>query len=145
MSNKDYKNLKLSKLQEDVTQNCATEPPFNNEYWDNMEDGIYIDIISGEPLFTSIDKYDSGCGWPTFSNTIIKSSISKHDDYKLTYKRTEIKSRSSNSHLGHVFNDGPNNSARYCINSASIKFIHKDNLDKEGYGEFKDLFIKGNK
>ena len=136
-------NIKqLNKVQLDVTQNCATEPPFNNKYWDNKEEGIYVDIISGEPLFCSSHKYDSGSGWPSFYNTISKKSLSLYDDYKLGYKRTEIKSNKSNSHLGHLFNDGPITGKRYCINSASLRFISKSNLIKEGYKDLLNLFNK---
>ena len=139
---KDYMSKKLSKLQYEVTQNCGTEPPFNNEYWDNKEEGIYVDIIDGTPLFCSVHKYDSGSGWPSFYEVLDEKSFEFHEDYKLGYMRKEIKSNKSNSHLGHVFNDGPKNKTglRYCINSASLRFIPKKDLKEEGYEKFLELF-----
>ena len=132
---------KLSKLQYEVTQNCGTEPPFNNEYWDNKEPGIYVDIVSGEPLFCSEHKYDSGSGWPSFYRPIKKEDLKFSDDYDLGYKRIEVKGNKSNSHLGHVFDDGPKESGlRYCINSASLKFIHKRDMKEEGYEYLLHLF-----
>lgn len=141
LKEKDPLKDKLTKLQYDVTQNCSTEPPFQNEYWDNKEDGIYVDIISGKPLFCSIHKYDSGTGWPSFYDIINDDAVKESDDYELGYKRTELKSTSSNAHLGHLFNDGPKlTGMRYCINSASLKFIKYEDLDKEGLGDYKKLF-----
>ena len=141
LKEKDPLKDKLTKLQYDVTQNCSTEPPFQNEYWDNKEDGIYVDIISGKPLFCSIHKYDSGTGWPSFYDIINDDAVKESDDYDLGYKRTELKSSSSNAHLGHLFNDGPKlTGMRYCINSASLKFIKYEDLDKEGLGDYKKLF-----
>ena len=140
---KEYKieKDKLTKIQYEVTKNCGTEPPFNNEYWDNKEDGIYVDIISGKPLFSSIHKYDSGTGWPSFFKVINENEIKKGVDYKIGYKRVELKSSSSNAHLGHLFNDGPDPTGqRYCINSASLRFIKYEELDEKGYSDYKYLF-----
>jgi len=142
MNKKD--NKKLTPLQYEVTQNCGTEPPFNNEYWDNKEPGIYVDVVSGEPLFCSLHKYESGTGWPSFFQPIDKASLAEHDDYDLGYKRTEVKTKKSNSHLGHVFNDGPKEKTglRYCINSASLKFIHFNDMEEMGYSDYLVLFDK---
>ena len=140
---KDKIKNKLTKIQFDVTQSCGTEPPFNNEYWNNKKEGIYVDIVNGDLLFCSVHKFDSGSGWPSFYQTIDESTT-LHDDFKLGYKRTELKSISSNSHLGHVFDDGPQDKTglRYCINSASLKFILKENMESEGYGHLLSLFDK---
>ena len=143
MSSQDNLKNKLTPRQYDVTQMCGTEPPFDNEYWDNKEPGIYVDIVSGDPLFCSIHKYDSGSGWPSFYE-LISENVTSHDDFKLGYKRTEVKGGKSGSHLGHVFEDGPNPSGlRYCINSAALKFIPKNQMKKEGYGEYLYLFNEG--
>src|SRR5690606_29039873 len=116
---------------------------FKNEYWDHHEAGIYVDVVSGEPLFSSLDKYDSGSGWPSFSKPISADSLVEKEDHKLFEKRTEVRSKKGNSHLGHVFPDGPGpNGQRYCMNSASLRFIPVKDLEKEGYGEYSKLFKK---
>jgi methionine-R-sulfoxide reductase len=132
----------LTPLQKKVTMEGGTERPFQNEYWDHKEEGIYVDVINGEPLFSSTDKYDSGTGWPSFTRPISEHMISEHADTKFGMVRTEVKSSATDSHLGHVFNDGPKETGglRYCINSASMRFVPKADLDKEGYGEYLKLF-----
>ena len=130
----------LSDSQYYITQEAGTERPFNNEYWDNHEDGIYVDVLTGEPLFSSLDKFDSGTGWPSFTKPINMDMISEVDDTSLGITRTEIKSKDSDSHLGHVFDDGPNGGDRYCVNSASLKFIPKEKLKEKGYEEYLELF-----
>lgn len=138
---KNSRLQELSSLQYNVTQENGTEPPFNNDYWDNKEEGLYVDVVSGEPLFSSRDKFDSGSGWPSFVKPITDDNIIYKEDRSLFMKRVEVRSKLADSHLGHVFEDGPNPTGlRYCINSAALKFIPKDKLEEEGYGEYQYLF-----
>ncbi|WP_226666723.1 peptide-methionine (R)-S-oxide reductase MsrB [Metabacillus litoralis] len=132
---------KLNPIQYEVTQNNGTEPPFRNEYWNNNKDGIYVDIISGKPLFSSLDKYDAGCGWPSFTKPIQDQEVIEKMDTTHGMVRTEVRSKTADSHLGHVFDDGPGpDGLRYCINSAALRFISKDDLEKEGYGKYSKIF-----
>jgi methionine-R-sulfoxide reductase len=152
----DSKNLKkpsddelkksLSSIQYKVTQKSGTELPFQNEYWHNKEEGIYVDVVSGEPLFSSKDKYDSGAGWPSFTQPLDKANLVEKSDHELGSERTEVRSKYANSHLGHVFTDGPQPTGlRYCMNSASLRFIAKDKLKESGYQEYEKLFTSDKK
>ena len=132
---------KLTPLQYEVTQHEATETPFRNQYWDNHEPGIYVDVVSGEPLFSSLDKYDSGTGWPSFTRPLDASNVRTKTDHILGYARTEVRSAHADSHLGHVFDDGPQPTGlRYCMNSASMRFIPASQLEAEGYAQYAALF-----
>lgn len=143
-NSKDFsqKISQLNKTQKHVTQHDGTEAPFDNEYWDNHREGIYVDVVSGEVLFSSKDKFDSGSGWPSFTKPIDADNVTTDTDYKIGYERTEVRSKTADSHLGHVFDDGPQDKGgkRYCINSASLRFIPKEDLEKEGYGKYKKEF-----
>lgn len=132
----------LTAMQYYVTQEDGTEPAFQNEYWNNEEEGIYVDIVSGEALFSSTDKYDSGTGWPSFVKPIHESAVTLRTDYKLMFPRTEVRSTGADSHLGHLFDDGPidRGGERYCMNSAALRFVPLADLEKEGYGEYLGLF-----
>ena len=142
--NKDELKNKLTETQYKVTQENGTEPPFSNEYFDNFKEGIYVDIVSSEPLFISDDKFESGCGWPAFSKPINRNLIEEKVDRSYGMTRTEVRSKNSDSHLGHVFCDGPEElgGLRYCINSAALKFIPKEKMKEEGYEEYLALFDK---
>lgn len=142
VDSKEAQIKRLSEMQKYVTQHDGTEAPFDNEYWDNHEDGIYVDVVSGEPLFSSTDKFNSGTGWPSFTKPIEGGSLTTQTDEKLWLPRTEVRSSEADSHLGHVFDDGPKDKGgkRYCINSASLRFVPKADMSDAGYGAYLYLF-----
>jgi methionine-R-sulfoxide reductase len=142
-SDKEELKNRLTPLQYKVTQESGTERAFDNAYWDNKKPGIYVDVVTGQALFTSLDKFDSGTGWPSFTKPIEGDAVSTHSDRSLFIERTEVRSAGGNSHLGHVFDDGPGKDGkRYCINSAALRFIPVEDLEKEGYGRYRKLFDK---
>ena len=140
----DELKKKLTPEQFAVTQQAATEPAFHNEFWDNHKPGIYVDIVSGKPLFSSLDKFDSGCGWPSFTKPLAATDVVEHTDNSYGMERTEVRSEGADSHLGYVFDDGPADKGglRYCINSASLKFIPVEEMEKAGYGQYLEPFVK---
>lgn len=142
MENPEELKKRLTPLQYEVTQQAATEPPFRNEFWNNTREGIYLDIVSGEPLFCSRDQYEAGCGWPSFTKPIQKESVAEKKDYTHGMVRVEVRSEKADSHLGHLFDDGPRETGglRYCINSAALRFVPKEDMEKAGFGDYLYLF-----